>query len=331
MPELTPRDLKNTAQLRLATAETIPRKLTALHSGIALGAGVLVALSSLVLNLMIQNTGGLGDLGVRTVLGTMRTTLQLVVQLLMPFWAAGFTCCGIGLARQHAVGPKTLTEGLRRWGVVLRLNLCRGGLLLLLGYLTLQLAYTVFMMTPLADNAIAIVETVMGNGTLPDLTTLPPDTMEQLLTALTPVYVLWAVVFVAVALPILYRFRMADFRIMDRERPGALRAMAQSGLMMRGSRWKLCKLDLSYWWFYGAELGLSLLLYTEFLLGGLGVSLPMDSDLLYLLCYLIYAGATFALHLFFRARVETTYGVFYDRLLQVHKPPVPPQPRPPQY
>ena len=113
---------------------------------------------------------------------------------------------------------------------------------------------------------------------------------------------------------------------MDNERPGALLTTMQSRRMMKGNRLALFKLDLSFWWYYG----LLFLIYAASVLPTF--LLPqLDTNVLALYSVAIQCIALFFLEYKCMPFVQTSYAVFYDRLLQYHKaispkPPVDPVP-----
>lgn len=319
MDSRTVRSLKQQAQGRLEACENDPRTLALIHGGAALLAGLLTAVVSLVLNRVINNTGGLSDLGLRTVLGSARTSFTVIVRILLPFWSMGFTYCTLRIARGQDAPPKSLLEGFRRWGVILRLYLAQIAVCLLLLYLAIQVSGILVTISPFADPLITRLTEITG-GEL-DLQTVTPEQTQALLEAMTPVYILVGVLFVAGGIPVFYRLRLAPYEILGEDRPGAVRAMRNSVKRMRGSCMTLFRMDLGNWWYFALSAVCSVLAYLDLLLPLAGVSLPVPEDVASVACYVLYAVAMLPVYYFFSLRVETGYAVFHTYLPAAPEPP----------
>ena len=111
-----------------------------------------------------------------------------------------------------------------------------------------------------------------------------------------------------------YRYRMADYILIDRPGTGALAALRESRYMMRGHRVQPLRLDLSLWWVYAAMLLTTAACYGDLLLPALGISLPISDTAAYFVFFAVYLAATFAVYYFLRNRVEVTYALAYDSL-----------------
>ena len=83
---------------------------------------------------------------------------------------------------------------------------------------------------------------------------------------------------------------------------------------MKRNRWKLFKLDLSFWWYYG----LQLLIYAVSILP-IFLLPHWDQNILILCGVVIQCIGLFFLEYKCLPFVQTSYAVFYDRLLQYHK------------
>ena len=129
------------------------------------------------------------------------------------------------------------------------------------------------------------------------------------------VWAIFAVLYGVLMIPLLYRFRMAEFVIMDIPKTGALAAMGKSNKIMRRNCWKLFRLDLSFWWFYGLRVILTAICYGDLLVDKLGISLPFGEDAQFFLFYFVYALCQLALDVYAWGRIQTTYAVAYDTLL----------------
>ena len=168
-------------------------------------------------------------------------------------------------------------------------------------------------MTPLSAPLMEILEPVtQANGEI----LLDDATTAAVAEAMIPALVLFAVVFVAVAAPRFYNFRMAFFFLLDDPQAGARMALRRSTVAMRGKRLDLLKLDASFWWFYVLDFLTVALCYGDAILNWLGIPLPMSAEFSYFLFYVLYLAAQVGLYLWARNRVECTYAVGYENLRQ---------------
>lgn len=312
------RALKETAGLRLAEAAYDPRKLALLHTAISLGAAFVIALIDYYLSNQIEHTGGLSGVGMRSLLGTVQTTLQYVLNLALPFWGMGFVYAALQMARSQRADFHSLPEGFRRFGPVLRLCLLEGLLYVGVGAVCMYAASFIFMLTPFGTDMTEKLMPVLEAG----------ETIEQieaaiaqlpvgnLLQMISPFLVIFGILFVVVAAFFFYRFRMANFIVMDQPRTSALQALILSGRMTRRKKMALLKLDLSFWWFYVLLALTAVISYGDLLLAQAGVTLPMPAEVAWFVFYILGMLAQLALYWHSYSFVQTTYAVAYDVLRQ---------------
>ena len=306
--------LRQAATSRLLDAGYDPRRLMVIHTGVSLGAALLVAVVSYILQQKIATTGGLSGIGLRSVLSTAQSFLQLLMIVLAPFWEIGMIYAAIRLARGQFAKPEDLTEGFRRFGSVLRLKLLQLFLYSSLAMPCLYVSLGIFGATPLSADFQAlmmpVLEQAMEKGQQIPMDAAGIEEMTQTMLPLIPIFL---AVYLAVLLPLVYRLRMAEYMIMDGTR-SALGAMVASWRMTRKKAGALLRLDLSFWKFY-VLLGLvSVLAYGDKLLEALGVNLPMSEDGAYFLFYAVYILGTLAVYWCFGAHLHTTYALAYEEL-----------------
>ena len=323
------RSLKETATARLSNTVYNPRRLAAIHIGVSLGATLLIAAVSFILEQKIGATGGLSGIGLRSVLTTAQSLLQLILTLLAPFWEIGIVFAAIRLVRGLPAGPDSLTAGFRQFGPVLRLKLLQ---MLLYGALAMPCMYlsaAIFSMTPLSADFQAIMlpflEKTMITG---ETTQLDAAMMETIMQTMRPLFPIFIVVFLAALLPLMYRLRMAEYVLMDDAPCGAMAAMVASWKMTRKRAAALLRLDLSFWWFYALQALTLVLAYGDQLLPLLGVPLPIGETGAYFLFYGLYAASELALFWRFGSYLHTTYAAAYEALrdqMQILSPGQPEQ------
>lgn len=301
---------KNRARDTLSNAACDTQKLTLLHTGAALAVSLVLTLLHLLLSRQIDTTGGLAGIGTRSVLELLQSILSLGSTIALPFWELGFLFAVIGFARQEAVTPRDFLTGFQRFAPALRLFLLQFLMYAAIAFALMNIASMLFMVTPGFTKAAELLMPMMEQSATGQLPEIEPDTAMLLLQATAPMYIIWAVLFALVGIPLAYRFRMAQFALMDGA-PGALAAMGLSSRMMRGNRFSLFKLDLSFWWYYAAQAALMVLAYGDMLLAVAGITLPIDGTVLYLCFYIAYLLLNLALAWLCKARVQTTYAHCY--------------------
>ena len=304
------RGLKEAAARSLAHSPD--HRQTVLFSvGLAAAAALLVSILSLILDGFIANTGGLSGMALRSTLTTVQALLSLGLSALMPFWGYGLTHAMLKLSRQEAASRSTLLEGFRRFGPVLRLMLLRYLIYCSIAMLAIQFAVGVLSLTPLAAPA---TQFLLDNAELLTSAAVDEATVLALMDAMMPLMAVSFAVTLGVLAPFFYSFRMADLRIMDDPKCGAIAALVGSARMMRHNRLAVFKLDLSFWWYYLAQGLLTALVNGNLILSMLGVPLPISEDISLLLFLTAGLLGQLALYYFFRAHVEVTYAKAYQSL-----------------
>lgn len=306
------RALKAAAQDSLTAAPYDPRKLIMLHTGITIAVSLLGTVLNYVLSLQIETTGGLGGLGLRSMLSTVQSVLQVLVAVLLPFWEAGYCYATMKMARQQEAAPDSLLQGFRRFGPLLRLKLTEGLIYAAIGLACFFVGYYIFMLTPLSDPLFAIIESVELDSTMLQTELLLDDaTILAMTEAYTPMLLICLSLFLIVGIFISYRFRMATFLILDHPRMRAMETLRMSAYQLRGNMAALFKLDLSFMWFYVLDVLFAMLAYGDYLLGLFGVPLPISAEAAYFVFLLLSLACQGGLFIWARNRVDVTYAKFY--------------------
>lgn len=313
MENLNAKLLIKTAREKLSGRDTF--RLVAIHTGVSVAVSLIIMVLQLVLAKGIGNTGGLSGMGTRSVLETGQMVLQWANTLLMPFWNLGFLYVVLLWAREKRTDTKDLLTGFRRIGPCVGLMLNRAVLIFLVMIICINVCSFVFMMTPAAAEIMELAGSYSNTEELYDyLYSLDTLQMLDLLQSMLPMVVLCVLLSVTLLVLLLYRFRMAEFVILDEPRARGLSAMLLSAAMMRRRCWQLFKLDLRFWWYYGLKLLCMVLLYADLLLEAMGVALPVSGDTAYILTYGLYLVGFFAVEVSFRPRVETAYACAFEVL-----------------
>lgn len=311
-------DIRNTRQLKEFSAERLAnardgQKIVLYYSLITVAVSAVATGVSYVLSQQIAKTGGLGSMGVRSALTTAQTLLPIVQSVFLMCLTLGYLATMLRIARGQYASPNGMRLGFDRFWVLLRCALLKGLIFGGVAMASLYIAIMIYMMTPLSNSAVDILMPLVKNATTSGIL-LDDATYARLMDATTPAMGIFGVLFLVLAAPVFYRYRMADYIIIDRPATGALAALRDSRMMTKGSRWNLFRLDLSMWWYYAAVLVSAVIGYGDQLLPALGITLPFSDTVAYFLFFGVYLAATFAVYYFLRNRVEVTYALAYDSL-----------------
>lgn len=307
------------------------RRMAVIHTGVAVAVALVSTALQYVLQAGVGNTSGLSGIGTRSVLETIQTVLHYANMLLTPFWGLGFLYVALLWAKGEYARKEDLLTGFHRFGSYLGLTVSRGLLVFIVAFVTMNLSSIFYMITPAAAQ-ITELATASGGDAVAMMEMLEQMPLEQTLSltrSLIPALVIWAVLCIALLIPLLYRFRMAEYVILENKGIRGLAAMLVSAALLRRRCWQLFRLDLKFWWYYGMKLLCTVLCYGDLLLETFGVTLPVGSDAAYFGSYLLYLLALFAVEVAFRPQVDTAYALTYVTLKEM-APITKPQPEKPK-
>lgn len=307
--------VRATAARNLAAAPGEPKKTVRLYAvGTAL-ASLVVTLLLYLLDDKIADTGGLGNLGIRSVLETVRYILPLALNISMLCVAFGYATATLRMARKQSCGPQTLLEGFRSFGPLVRLLLLQLVIYCAIAFLMMYLALQIFLMTPLSNDFLEVLMPLVSSSTVLDSGIVLDDaTLAAATSAMLPMIPIFLGLFLLVAAPVYYQYRMAQFALVDDPRRGAIAALRTSRTMMRRNRLNLFKLDLGFWWFYLAQFAISVIGYGDLLLPLVGVELPLSDTAGSLVFYILSLVLQVVLFVCCLNRVQVTYATVYDQL-----------------
>lgn len=307
------RNFRMAAKSALAGASYDPKKLILIHTGAAALLSLLVSAVAYVLEQEIAGMSGLGGLGTRGILMTVRTLLQILPLLILPFWNMGYIFVTVMIVRGKQALPGDLAEGFRSFLPVLRLELLLAVMYGLLIFGATQLGSTVFMLTPWAD---PFMDAIFAYAQDPGNAALEAAMNVAAYDAALPMLGIVGTVFIVLAAPFFYRFRMAQLYLMEHPQKGALAAMRASAEMTRFRRLELLRLDLSFWWFYLLDLLAAVLCYGEILLALAGIFLPWNEAISYFGFLILSVGCQILLYWWRKNEVFVTYAQVYTALQQ---------------
>ncbi len=310
--------LKRCAAERLLAASCNPKKQILIHTGALLLISLVLTVVDFLLNNAIAETGGLSGLGMRSLFSTVQSCLRLAQIILLPFWQLGYTYVTLKFARREATSPADLCAGFRIFFPMLRLQLWKTLLYLLIGLFSGQLGSFLFMLTPWSRPLLEAFSSVMSSN---DATAVYAAMESVLPEIIVPLLLCYGVAFLAVAAPFYYHFRLAEYSLLDAPEKGAISAMRNSWHIMRGNVTALIKLDFSFWWFIILDLLVSVIAYADVILQALGVALPVSAEVAFWGTFLLYLVSQLVLYCWRKNEVCTTYALFYDALCPVPAEP----------
>ena len=320
MSKKRPRDLIREASRMLSSASYCPKKLTAIHAGIAATVSLVVALLTYLLGIGIGETTGLGGISKLAALETAQTVLRVAIAIFGPFWSLGFIAAVIHLARGQAATPSTLLAGFHRWGAALRLMILETLIYCIATFSTMQLGAYIYALTSAADELFALMDQLVNidaDALYNLLSTLDYNTVIRLFWGMLPFFFLLPLV---VVILLSYRLRLAQYILMDDPRVGARLAVAISIRLTKKNCLRLFALDLRFWWFYLLEGLVQVVCYGDLLLPMFGVELGMNAALASFLFYILAMVCQVGLYAWQKPRVFTSYALFYDDLLPRQMP-----------
>lgn len=308
------RAIHETAQNALSRAGE-HQKIILVYAAISCGLSLFATVVSSLLSDRISGTGGLGNIGLRSILSTGQSVLPLINLIVSNCLSLGYHIAILSIIRGFEATPRTLAGGFRHFGPVIRSLLLQGAVYCAVGFATIYLSAFIFMATPFSGPFLEAMEPYLSSVTVMDSTLVLDDAALMAATeAMMPMMWIWLAVCLVLMVPVYYRFRMVDFCLADDPRKGAIHAMAKSRRLLRRNCLALFRLDLDLWWFYLAQVIVNVVCYGDLLLPMLGVSFPWSDTVSYYLFYGLSLAMQIALYYFGMNRVYAAYAVAYDTL-----------------
>ena len=310
----SPRAIR-TAALESLSAQPGHRKVPLVYAGFSALLSLAVTIVSYILSQQIDGMTGLSNMGTRAILSTAKSVLPFVPLVFLIGWEMGYKMSALDISRRRTAGPWTLKEGFTRFGPMLRAKILMGLVFIGIGIVAMYLSSFIFMALPFSNAFYELVTPMLESATILNSgITLDEATMAALSTAMIPLFVIFGVVYLVMCVPMLYTFRMVSFCVADNGHRGALAAMKESRAMMKGRKWDLFRLDLSFWWFFLLEGAISVICYLDVILPLVGISLPWSNGIVPLGFYVLSLAGQLVLYWAALNRVTVSHAVFYDAI-----------------
>ena len=314
MAILNTRELKSRGAAAAAHFRPEGRRLVLVYCAVLALVGLGSNGLNLYLNSQISQTGGLGGLGMRSMLQTIQSVLNYVNMFFGPFWSAGFLLAMLGMVRGSAPRAEDLTGGFRRFGRIFSGMIFQLMVTVLVVVGAANVASILFSMTPTGMRFAELMQQLASDpGFITGDINLELIPLEELLQGLSWLLGLTMVLFLPFYIRISYSFRMATYLMV--ERPiGGFQAHFESIRLMRGHKWQIFKLDLSYWWYYVLGLLIAAVGYLDVILGLAGVVVPVNEMVLFFGTLAAYFVLLTGLCLWKKCEVDAAYVLAFEEI-----------------
>ena len=310
------RTLHHVAKEKLSNAQGDPKKILLIYLGVITALSLGASILSVVLSNRIANTGGLGNMGLRSVLSTAKALLPIAQSLILLGLELGYCTVALKIIRGESISNDTLFGGFRRFFPYLRMQVLLGAIYFGVAFMSVYASTYIFLMLPISQNFTELATPLMESvSVLNSTVTFDEATMLTLTEAMMPMFWIFIGMFLLVFIPLHYQYRMAVYRLIDQPKPGALRAVLESRMMMRRNRFALLRLDLNFWWFYVIQAVIMIVCYGDLILAWLGIALPWSATVSYFLFLSLSLILQFAVYYFSMNRIAVTYAAAYEALL----------------
>lgn len=313
-------DIRNTRRLKATASERVAnapqeKRIVLIYSLIITALALMTTGLRYVLGLRMEGLGGLSNMAARSTLSTLQSMLPLVQSMVTMCLTLGYTAAMLRIARGQYSSPNTLRLGFDRFWVLMRSAVIQGLIYTGLGITSVYVASMLFVLSPWSAAFTEQAAPLLSQSTLLSPAAVPDEAaVMALIPTMIPMFVIVLIVVCLLVVPTAFRFRMANYIIIDKPGIGAMAALRESRKMMRGNCMKLLKLDLSYWWYFLVLLAASMVGNADLYLPLLGVELSMNPDFAYFFFFALYLALQLAVYYFLRNPMETTYALAYDSL-----------------
>lgn len=312
-------ELPNIKQLKADAAHALrrgrePKTVILWYVGISTLLAVAVSLLNVWLSHQISNSGGLGNMGTRSILSTVQATLPLLQTFVAGALELGYLSAMLRICRGQYADQTDLKVGFSKILPLIRMMALQAIACFAIGFFTYQAAFSIFLMTPWSDTMMELASSLTQGSILDPSVLITEEFAMQVVPAIMPMMIIWLILLCLVVIPFGYRVRFASYALLEEPHGRAFAALMTSFKMTRRNCVKLFRLDLSFWWFYGLAALAGLLGNLDTVLAALGITLPMNGTLTYFLFYGLYLAANFVITYCFLNRVQASYTMAYESL-----------------
>ena len=280
---------------RTPTGKALVKTYALWAVGVCLGTQLI----SYIAGLLTANTGGLGGIGMRSILETVQTLCMYLSTIALPFLLYGHMAVGLNTARGIPSQKALLLQGFRRFGPLLRQWLLWMLLIFAVSVAASNAAAILYMFVPGSTQVMLTLQQSLADPNA----LMDPQLALEVMRKLWPMYVIFGLILIALLIPLFYRLRLVTLRILDGENRVIL-AMFTSWKSMRGHCKQLFFLDLRFWGYYALSALACVVAYGDQLLG-------ITGDVAYWVCILLSLGIQILAAILYLPRLHTAQAQFY--------------------
>lgn len=314
-------NIRNRRQIRQSAAAALkntsgnPRMVVLIYGGVICLLALIANIVTYYLDGVIAETGGLSNMGLRSILTTIQMILPLAQILASVGLEVGYCIIILDVIRGRSAQPRSLLQGFRRFLPAIVAGMYKSMVSFAVVMGAIYLSFFIYMMTPAYDEFFMLMEPHISAMTSLDYAfALDDATLFAAADAVMPMMWIFAVVGTAALAVVMYQYRMTTFCIADAEHPRALLAMADSRRMMQGNRFALFRLDLSLWWYYLLQTLVMMIGSFSPFLPLLGVTLPYSDAAVRFLFFLLSLALRMVIFLSCMNYVTAAYATAYETL-----------------
>ena len=313
-------DIQDGSRMRAVSRQRLENapqagKIVLVYALLSVGLHAVSMAVDWLLSVQVNSAGGLDNLSTRTMFQAVQTMLPLILPLITMCLDVGYLSAVLRIARRQYASPQSLRLGFDRFWVLLRLTVARGVIFTVIGFGCIYVGISIYLMTPLAEPVMELLMPLVQDASvLSGGLVIDDATYAQLVSAMTPVFLICGGLFLVAALPVLFQYRMAEYVVVDKPAVGALASMRESRRMLRGNRIRLLRMDFSLWWYYAAIGIANVVCYGDRILPLFHVTLPWSADVSYYVFYFAYLLLLFVICWQLRNGVEVRYALAYDQM-----------------
>ena len=152
------------------TRATEARRIVLVYGLICCGLSLVSTIVTSLLGNRIAGTGGLGNIGIRSILSTVQSVLPMVNLIVTSCLGLGYHTAMLCYTRGFDADTHTLMSGFRHFGAVIRTMLLEIAVYTGAGFFAVYLSSFIFIETPFAADFTAVMEPVISSMTVMDTT-----------------------------------------------------------------------------------------------------------------------------------------------------------------
>ena len=238
MNTLDPCSLSNAARESLRVGRK-PKQVIFVYTLVLTALALATTLLDYLLGLQVDQTTGLDNMEFNSLLSSLRSLLPVAQMVVSACLQLGYLWTMLRVSRKLYADAHDLKKGFSRVGPLVRCFLLKMALYMGLSFLLTMPASMLFSISPWA-NSLNELMPVMEDPNMAAAMLTDPAAGNQLLLALLPMVIMFALVYLIVLIPVHFRLRMATYLLAD---AGQLHETGQGGSAPVVVAWVECGIE----------------------------------------------------------------------------------------